>query len=156
MTKIGNKGFMMAEVVVVSVIVATTLVVLYTSVNRLTTAFNLRNRYHDLDCLNLAIAVNDELISSGDINTLIKDSYSTVVNTDIKNLFNNDYKRVNVYYIKNNTSLDINNINSNLNTTAKEYFEYLDKNKDNKYNYYIVSEMCETEDNCFYYGFGVR
>lgn len=156
MSKFGNKGFMMAEVVVVSVIVAVTLVTLYTSVNRLTTAFNLRNRYYDLDCLNLSIAVNDELIKSGDIETLLSSS-SSDVNTNIKNLYTSDYKRVNVYYVKNNTSLDTGAINGNLNTTAKDYFSYLQKNYDNKYNYYIVSELCKIgADDCYYYGLGVR
>lgn len=157
MTKIGNKGFMMAEVVVVSVIVAVTLVTLYTSTSRVTTAFNLRNRYHDLDCLNLSIAINDELIKSGDINRLLKQDSAVVSDKigDLKELYDG-YERINAYYIKNGYYLYYININSSLNKTAVSYLSNLSVNYNNQYNYYIVSEICTTEDNCFYYGLGVR
>lgn len=160
MSKFGNKGFMMAEVVVVSVIVATSLVVLYTSTNRLTTAFNLRNRYHDLDALNLAIAVNDKLIKDGTINTIIKDYSAININdnvSNIKNLYDsyNDGNGVNTYFIKNNNGIDISSLTGVRNTT-KDYFDYLKKNISVDDNYYIVSEICITEDNCFYYGLGVK
>lgn len=160
MSKFGNKGFMMAEVVVVSVIVAVTLVTLYTSVNRITTAFNLRNRYHDLDCLNLSIAVNDELIKNGEINTLMNgsDSFKEISDdvNNIKSLYN-DYDWIEVYFLKNGTTIDDNLKEKIYNATAKEYFEYLSKHGDDKYNYYIVSEICKTGANdCFYYGLGVR
>ena len=158
MSKFGNKGFMMAEVVVVSVIVAVTLVTLYTSINRVTAAFNLRNRYHDLDCLNLSIAVNETLISSGKINDLIKNNVlSQNINEDsasVVNLYSN-INSVNVFFIKNNNGLNMDNIDTFKLTTLK-YFKYLKKNFDTENNYYIVSEMCKTTDDCYYYGLGVK
>ena len=160
MSKFGNKGFMMAEVVVVSVIVAVTLVTLYTSVNRLTTAFNLRNKYHDLDCLNLSMAVDDELIGNGKINTLMNgdDSFKEISDdvNNIKSLYD-DYDWIEVYFLKNGTTIDDNIKEKIYNVTAKEYFDYLKKNYDDKYNYYIVSELCKIgADDCYYYGLGVR
>lgn len=160
MSKFGNKGFMMAEVVVVSVIVAVTLVTLYTSVNRLTTAFNLRNKYHDLDCLNLSMAVDDELIGNGKINTLMNgdDSFKEISDdvNNIKSLYD-DYDWIEVYFLKNGTTIDDNIKEKIYNNTAKDYFTYLQKNYDNKYNYYIVSELCKIgADDCYYYGLGVR
>ena len=160
MSKFGNKGFMMAEVVVVSVIVAVTLVTLYTSVNRLTTAFNLRNKYHDLDCLNLSMAVDDELIGNGKINTLMNgdDSFKEISDdvNNIKSLYD-DYDWIEVYFLKNGTTIDDNIKEKIYNVTAKDYFTYLQKNYDNKYNYYIVSELCKIgADDCYYYGLGVR
>ena len=158
MTKIGKKGFMMAEVVVVSVIVAVTLVTLYTSISRVTTAFNLRNRYHDLDCLNLSIAVNDTLISSDKINELLRNNViSQKVNTDASEIINlySNVNSVNVYYIKNNNGLNMNNIGT-VKPTTSEYFDYLKKTFDTGNNYYIVSEICKTTDDCYYYGLGVK
>lgn len=160
MSKIGNKGFTMAEVVVVSVIVAVTLVTLYTGTNRVTTAFNLRNRYHDLDCLNLAIAVNNKLIEDGTINRIIEGTPSENLSEYVEGIQNlyQDYNSgngVNTYFIKNNNGPDTSGI-GNVKKTTEDYFNYLKKNYDEENNYYIVSEICTTKDNCFYYGLGVK
>ena len=47
--KLNRKGFMMAEVVVVSVIICTVLVTLYTSLVRINNAYDTRNRYYDIN-----------------------------------------------------------------------------------------------------------
>ena len=49
--KLNRKGFMMAEVVVVSVIICTVLVTLYTALARINNAYDTRNRYYDIDTL---------------------------------------------------------------------------------------------------------
>jgi len=168
MSKIGNKGFMMAEVVVISVIVATTLVILYTGTNRVTNAFNLRNRYHDLDCLNLSIAVNDQLIRTGDINGIISATDSDIIDgyyrgiNEIYELYQEDYNEVNVFFVKiikdinDNKSIDTDRIENVKNSTT-EYLKYLEKNIVEENNYYIVSEICKKDaDDCYYYGLGVK
>ena len=57
--KIGKKGFMMAEVVVVSVVIATVLVTLFTCLNKVSSAYETRNRYYDVDSLYAAIEINE-------------------------------------------------------------------------------------------------
>ena len=166
MTKFGNKGFMMAEVVVVSVIVAVTLVTLYTGINRVTSAFNLRNRYYDLDCLNLSVAVNDTLIRNGEINTIINCTDSDIIDgyypgiDELLNLYSN-YTDVRVYFIKCNVDTNDNKTISidrigNVKNSTNDYFNYLANNLDDN-NYYIVSEICKKgADDCYYYGLGVK
>lgn len=63
MKKMGKKGFMMAEVVVVSVVVATVLVTLFVGLSRVSSAYELRNRYYDIDALYLSMEANDLLLS---------------------------------------------------------------------------------------------
>lgn len=160
MTKIGKRGFMMAEVVVVSVIVAVTLVTLYTGTKRVTTAFNLRNRYYDMDCLNLSIAANDTLIETGKISDLITSEESfRIISDDVNSLKSlyNDYDWIEIYFLKNGADIDDSIKQEIYNITARDYFDYLQNNYDDDYTYYIVSELCKSgADDCYYYGLGVR
>ena len=52
--KIGNKGFMLGEVVVVSSVVAAVLVTMFIAINRLSSAYETRNTYYDIDAAYLA------------------------------------------------------------------------------------------------------
>ncbi|UKI26843.1 MAG: hypothetical protein L6V91_09005 [Bacilli bacterium] len=52
--RLNKKGFMMAEVVVVSVIICTALVTLYTGINRVSNAYKIRNKYYDINALYMA------------------------------------------------------------------------------------------------------
>ena len=61
--KLNCKGFMLAEVVVVSVIICTVLVTLYTSLVRINNAYDTRNRYYDINTLYFTEEVNDILIN---------------------------------------------------------------------------------------------
>ena len=77
--KLNRKGFMMAEVVVVSVIICTVLVTLYTALARINNAYDTRNRYYDIDTLYFTEEINYSLISSGLINKLITNGNSVKV-----------------------------------------------------------------------------
>ena len=57
--KLNRKGFMMAEVVVVSVIICTVLVTLYTALARINNAYDTRNRYYDIDTLYFTVSANN-------------------------------------------------------------------------------------------------
>lgn len=168
--KLNCKGFMLAEVVVVSVIICTVLVTLYTSLVRINNAYDTRNRYYDINTLYFTEEVNDILIYMGYINKYISTSESKEVDLS-KNVFSNDSNFYSAYNI--DTALggsikmyfslyDANSVGSlagmNSNTTFKDYISYLKDHfdYDEEYEYILVTEMCKTGDDCYYYGLRVR
>jgi len=166
MKKLNKKGFMLAEVVVVSVVIATVLVTLFTALNRLSSAFETRNRYYDIDAAYLAVEVNNILIRSGEINALINsDTYSHLTNDEITNytefildellLFNSAFYAP--YPKANDEILNMKNLEG-VSQTFKDYIDYLNGNLDydDEYNYVIISEICQTRDDCYYYALKVR
>lgn len=167
--KLNRKGFMMAEVVVVSVIICTVLVTLYTALVRINNAYDTRNKYYDINTLYFTEEVNDMLIYMGYINKYISTSDSKEV--DLNNVFSNDSNFHSAYNINtakggsirmffsvydNSRVKALANMNSN--TTFKEYITYLKEHfdYDEEYEYMLVTEMCKTGDDCYYYGLRVR
>ena len=53
--KLNKKGFMLAEVVVSASVIAVILVTLYIGLNRMTSAYETRNRYYDIDAQQVAM-----------------------------------------------------------------------------------------------------
>lgn len=158
--KFGRKGFMMAEVVVVSVVIAVVLITLFTGLNRVSSAYEKRDRYYDIDALYLAMMANDILIKSGDINTIIKTGNSIkITNNDVNqllNTYNND--DVNLYFsLYEKGKIDKLKDLPNKKTT-KEFIDYLGTKFDfnDDYNYVIISEICKNVDDCYYYALKVR
>ena len=168
--KFGRKGFMMAEVVVVSVVIAVVLITLFTGLNRVSSAYEKRDRYYDIDALYLAMMANDALIENGSINNLINDGTSTnieandVTNSNINNI-NNIYKNivndnsVNLYFsLYEKGKIDKLKDLSTTKETTKEFIDYLGTKFDfnDDYNYVIISEICKNDDDCYYYALKVR
>lgn len=159
--KFGRKGFMMAEVVVVSVVIAVVLITLFTGLNRVSSAYEKRDRYYDIDALYLAMMANDALIENGSINNLINDGTSTIIeaNDDVNlllNTYNND--DVNLYFsLYEKGKIDKLKDLPNKKTT-KEFIDYLGTKFDfnDDYNYVIISEICKNVDDCYYYALKVR
>mgnify|MGYP003398930747 FL=1 len=167
--KLNRKGFMMAEVVVVSVIICTVLVTLYTSLVRINNAYDTRNRYYDIDTLYFTEEVNDMLIYMGYINEYISTNDSKEVN--LNNVFSNDSNFYSAYNIDTASGggikmyfslYDANSVGllagMNSNTTFKDYISYLKEHFDynEKYEYMLITEICKTGDDCYYYGLRVR
>lgn len=164
--KLNRKGFMMAEVVVVSVIICAVLVTLYTSLVRINNAYDTRNRYYDINTLYFTEEVNDILIYNGYINEYISTNNSKEI--DLSNVFSNDSNFYSAYNIDTGSikmyfSLyDANSVGSlagmNSNTTFKDYISYLKEHFDytEKYEYMLITEICKTGDDCYYYGLRVR
>lgn len=128
--KLNKKGFMMAEVIVVSSIVLITLTSLYMSYNKIYSTYKKRINYYDVSIIyDLDQIRRNEVIATPTNNTkIIKDSESNTT----------------VYAIPltNNKITDTNL--SQENTTFNEYLEYL-KNSitvDNC-NYILVMEKCD-------------
>ena len=164
--KFGRKGFMMAEVVVVSVVIAVVLITLFTGLNRVSSAYEKRDRYYDIDALYLAMMANDALIENGSINNLINDGTSTIIeaNDDVNlllNTYNND--DVNLYFSlyekgKIDELKDLSTTEETTKETTKEFIDYLGTKFDfnGDYNYVIISEICKNVDDCYYYALKVR
>ena len=160
--KFGRKGFMMAEVVVVSVVIAVVLITLFTGLNRVSSAYEKRDRYYDIDALYLAMMANDALIENGSINNLINDGTSTIIeaNDDVNlllNTYNND--DVNLYFsLYEKGKIDKLKDLSTTKETTKEFIDYLGTKFDfnDDYNYVIISEICKNDDDCYYYALKVR
>lgn len=68
-----NKGFMLVEVIIVTVIVATIMISLYVVFNRVYNAYDLKEKYTDIDGIYGIKAVEDYFIDNMVFNYLIKD-----------------------------------------------------------------------------------
>lgn len=148
MIKLNKKGFMMAEVIVVSAVIMTTLVSLYTSYNKIFSIYNQRVKYYDVTTLyELAFIRDNDMYEIDGNNVTLKDT---------SDLSNTNYNRK-LFYVEKN---EINNIDkSSINKTYQEYIEYLiesiDKDKtyqDNDGNEYefndiIIMERCKVSNN---------
>lgn len=137
-----NKGFMMAEVVVVSSIIIVALVGLYTSYNKIFSIYNQRLNYYDISTLYQLAYVRDSI----DFSTVYP-SISEAVYTDDSSV---------VYYVN---KYDIVNLNVD-NITYKEYLDFLigslevdNMNIDGKdVTNILIMEKCEIDGktNCKY------
>lgn len=171
--KLNKKGFMLAEVIVVSVVIITVLVTLFTALNRLISAYDIRSTYYDIDAAYLTVEVNDILVSNGYINDIINngvsdDLYFIMHDVGLRDEFDylqslfNMYEEYNIIcYFSLYTSSDITTLkNKSTHQTFKDYTDYLSGNLvfDDDYTYVIIIEMCEKEntDSCKHYTLKVR
>lgn len=153
--KMNNKGFMLAEVVVVSVVIAMILVTSFTGLNKVSSGFNTRNKYFDIDSEYLAIEVNNFLIKNGNINNLIENNTSKKIDISSITTVYSGYDSINAYF-----SLYSDDKISSLSDkqTFNDYITYFRGHFDfnEEYTYVIITEMCKTADDCSYYGLRVR
>lgn len=180
--KINRRGFTLAEVVVTSVTVATILTTLFVGLNRMTKAYETRNRYYSIDAMYAAMEVNDmikRLDSTG------KASFEDTLNRDgvlltyrffdgfqiFDELYDSAFSYdIFAYVVKNNeNSLDkLKKLNENdvqfsgyvKTETLDEYIEYLKGNIDFNinYSYLVILELRNSSDinDCQYYTLKVR
>lgn len=154
---------MLAEVVVVSVVIATVLVTLFTGLNNVSSAYSVRNIYYDVDSLYVAMEVNDILRENALITNLID-------NDDIVLLYGNSYeidgfvdfyKEIvkydisSIYFVPYNSD-KLEQLNSeNINNSFKDYVDYLSGHLifEDDYNYMIIVERVNNndKDDCYYY-----
>ena len=126
-----NKGFMMAEVIVVASIILVALVGLYVSYNKIFSIYNQRVDYYD-------VATLYELANIRDNSDL-----SEYVSMDEVPLGESMKK---VYYINTN---DIKNLVVT-NQTLKDYLEFLSTSLEVDTDSILVMERCIDTDNCKY------
>ena len=159
-----NKGFMLAEVVIVSAVLITTIVSLYAGFAKVYKAYEERSSFFDTDSIYALKSIEDTLIDEGLFNNIINEintsnyvSYlaenltdDSYINSYLKELLGN--YNIEYFYITkyDNASLttiiesDANNIIFN------DFLKYLQKNLtfDNNYNYIFLSK---TKDGRFAY-----
>lgn len=142
---------MLAEVVVVSAVISTVLVTMYIAINRVSSAYETRNSYYDIDALFFAEEIND-LIKDKELQT---DSNPKLSLGDLFTAYQSlGYKEANGYYI---TPSTLNNTIEDK-QTLKDFMSYLKSklSNDNNYKYIIVSELCTPDDDCRYYALKVK
>lgn len=140
-----NRGFMLAEVIIVSSIVVTVLVTMYTGLNKLFVKYDELSRYYNVDAIYMAKNVEDYLIDSYQMGSVIGNS-SSVGYVDLRdggyfnnaeNLISNDV--VKLYFIGNyGENGDGYDKVKNLSTSDKYFDDYVDYVKNdikNKYGY---------------------
>lgn len=126
-----NKGFMMAEVVVVSSIIIVTLVGLYTSYNKILSLYNQRINYYDINTL----------YELGNIRK--NTNLSTYKSKDY--IVDETYKKV--YYLNHNDIIDLTGVT---NETFKDYLIYLKDSTKFETEYILIMENCIDDDKCKY------
>ena len=142
---------MLAEVVVVSAVISTVLVTMYIAINRVSSAYETRNSYYDIDALFFAEEINDLIKDKGPQT----DSNSKLSLGDLSTAYQSlGYKEANGYYI---TPSTLNNTIEGK-QTLKDFMSYLKSklSNDNNYKYIIVSELCTPDDDCRYYALKVK
>lgn len=160
--KLNKKGFMLAEVVIVATVITTVLVFLYISLNRMSNAYDTRNRYYDLDAMYAAMEINDILPSESFDSSVVPYYTSLIKNNgyqfveEFADFYSNTGYNLNeVYYVKSNiVSLEkLNESISNENTYLKDYISYLKDNIEfDKYKYLIIVELEKKDaDDVYFY-----
>lgn len=152
MSKLNKKGFMLAEVVVVSVVVATVLVTLFIGLNKTTSAYERRNRFNDIDALYYAMEVDKYLEREN-----ITPRDGNKINSNLDGIYNNFSYTATAqsFYVKNLDDFAETIENGSYNQTLNDYVTYLSGNIVGDYNHLIVAELCKSTDDCYYYTFKV-
>lgn len=140
---------MLAEVVVVSAVISTVLVTMYIAINRVSSAYETRNSYYDIDALFFAEEINDLIKDKGPQT----DSNSKLLG-DLSTAYQSLGYKANGYYI---TPSTLNNTIEGK-QTLKDFMSYFKSklSNDNNYTYIIVSELCTPDDDCRYYALKVK
>ena len=149
MKRINNKGFMLAEIIIVSAILATALVGLFATFSKMFIEYEKRSVYESIDAIyfgrGIARSDNNLLTFFEEKNTNV---YKEINSTS--NEYTKKYKVVHSYVLKYNQEA-IESLITNVTTLSekyKEYLKYLKNNldfNDGSCNYIIVTEL---SDNC--------
>lgn len=165
-----NRGFMLVEVIVVTVVVATIMTSLFLVFNRLYNAYDKKSTYTSLDAIYALSMIKNymmgiETVNSFMYNDLLEEvknstsgykeiSCSTMGNQDYKNFCNIVFEEYNInkmYIVDNSlnsTSLEKIKNTENINQTFKDYLDYLLNigiNKDSFLEKGYYSELLITE-----------
>lgn len=152
-----NKGFMLAEAVITSTIVLTTLIGLYATFSRLYNLYNIRTTYFDIDGVYAIKGMIDNLIDNNKMNSTLQQlnnndysqlisktscSVNSSVNTNYCNSLKELYNIENMYTIKYNKNAVTSLKNQNINQTFKDYLDYI-----SNYYSFVDSNANDSTDN---------
>lgn len=165
MVKLNKKGFMMAELVVVSAIILVTLVSLYTSYNKIYSIYKSRVGYYDVATL-YRVGYYRDLLSEYDVmaDLVNKAKSDKIVAINNGNEFNNMIKTAlngaappnaedNVFLVYNNKKKIDSSIFGGIkvNATFRDYVDYLTDSIDfSDFEYMLIMERCKSKDSCNY------
>ena len=155
-----NKGFMMAEVIVVAAVVLLTLSTLYISYSKIYSAYKARINYYDVSTLYKLAYYRDKLIDDDTFNDLLKtakeEKMISINNTDRGDKVFLIYShKKNVYNNLFDNNADIKKT-FNVNQTYKDYAKYIYDAAELNANYAMILESCINDsgtvdnDNCKY------
>ena len=144
--KLNKKGFMMAEVIVVSSIVLITLTSLYISYNKIYSTYKKRINYYDVSIIyDLDKIRRNTAIEEPTNNTKIENDVISEPNTTVYAI---------TLPITDNKITDLSQENTTFNTTFNEYLEYLKNSITvNNCNYILVMEKCDEANKGCKYGY---
>lgn len=161
-----KKGFMMAELIVVSSIVLVTLVALYTSYNKIYSVYKTRLGYYDVTTLYRLGYYRDILVENNILPNVIEMSNSGIVE-----IYNSSSSTGKIFelpdtekptgvndlvYLMNNDGNSIDRSlfdGKDMHVTFLEYVDYLEGSLDfSRFDYMMIMERCAIgdEDNCNY------
>ena len=149
-----NKGFMLVEVIIVTVVVVMIMTTLYLAFNRVYNVFELKSKYTDIDAIYAIKTVCDQLIDDLSLNEKMKnaeeDGYVEIIINpdDINNNYTimfNQYKINRLFLIKKEGISSESEWPSGINQTFKDYFSYLNNSviNDDTSDYLFVVETYE-------------
>ena len=162
-SKLNNKGFMLVEVVITSSVIAATLVGLFITLNKVSSSYEKRNRYYDLDAQQLAIEFNEFAernaiilsdVSDGKIVDTIEQEEMRKFETSFEPLLEKLNRYCCIYTASYNKDSISNLVDSNSTDSFNDYIEYLKNSFDSNtvYSYVVIVEMWNREDiNDYYY-----
>ncbi len=163
---------MLAEAIITSTIVLTTLVGLYANFMKLYNVYKIRDTYYDIDGVYAIKNAIDAMIDDGSLAgtlALNTNNYKLIINNNCIilnhesycNFLKKTYSIENMYVVKYNEN-SINELKKVVNLkTFKDYLNYIEKyynfnmDEDNKYSYLFVVEY-KKNDKYYYSSLGVR
>lgn len=164
---------MLAEAIITSTIVLTTLVGLYANFMKLYNVYKIRDTYYDIDGVYAIKNVIDAMIDDGSLagtlalntnsKSIINDNICIVSNNNNNycNFLKDTYSIKNMYVVKYDKGSIAELKNQVLNQTFKDYLNYIEKyynfnmDDDNKYSYLFVVEY-QKNQKYYYSSLGVR
>ncbi len=161
---------MLAEVVVSASVIAVILVTLYIGLNRMTSAYETRNRYYDIDAQQVAMEVNNALLRSGYLDSVKASANISSGNICDDNISGEFASECQEFHDQLNSNFDYNDVKVFFSLYAEEklrelkeiytsvsfgnYIDYLLNKIDfsETYSYFIVVELQKKDANdCYYY-----
>ena len=182
MIKLNCKGFMMAEVIIVSTVILSTLVGLYTIFNKMYIVYTERSYYYNIDAIYAGESIYNYLINNEKLTSLVKtindsNSYYDIISIDTEqnnricneelisetlcNTLGNTYSIKRVILTKYNKDY-IEKI-ENQDAKLTDYINYIKTNlnfndtddNNDKFSYIIITDL-ENDDNQYFGYYRIR